>query len=336
MTRLASNPSIGVAVVPSSRPSGLDEVLIHVQKELDAVAVGISAHGGSLSMNVSRSDSAARLLEDVWRHTAPGLMEQAVASAAVIGTNRLRAEPHGPICGKLVAIGLRDSSDALIGLLIALRTEDQEKYSPRESQRLADLAGTVSPLLVRQPEKAAGLMTREEFDAHVMSRERAAKTLHGCLLYGDVDQLLVLNKLAGKAAGDRAIAAVSETMRAENLPDGARSCHLTGDRFVVYLPDATLPDARRLAEQLCRTVTERCSKLDGLRTRLSISFGIAAIPVGDDALAKALESAETTCKVAKRRGRGHVDVFEGTDQTVVKRGETAPVTARLIKPNTPV
>ena len=64
-----------------------------------------------------------------------------------------------------------------------------------------------------------------------------------------------------RSAADRATAA------------GSCSCHLSGDRFTVYVPHTTLAQARRIAEQLSKSVSAGCrSKCTRVPTPLSISF----------------------------------------------------------------
>jgi diguanylate cyclase (GGDEF)-like protein len=152
------------------------------------------------------------------------------------------------------------------------------------------------------------------------------------VLYGNVDQLHVLNKLAGFASGDRAIAAVGEVLQSEkHLPAGAGACHLSGDRFTVYLPATDLPLGRKIAEALSRAVSERCARLDGLRTKLSISFGVAAIPESESGVTQALAAAEAACRAAKDRGRGRVEVYQDNDQSIVRRNDEVAIAGRLRK-----
>lgn len=92
------------------------------------------------------------------------------------------------------------------------------------------------------------------------------------MLYGDVDQLHVVNKLAGFASGDRAISEVGGALQTADLPPGSCSCHLSGDRYTVYIPRTTLAQGRRIA-QLGRgmnieTVTE-CVETRQVRDRLT-------------------------------------------------------------------
>jgi diguanylate cyclase (GGDEF)-like protein len=336
MTWIASTPPQGPDSGPRSTltsSTGLAEALARFQKEIDAVAVGISIGDGALAKHICRSESAGRLLAQVWEHGSAGLMEQARNSKGPIGTNKLRGVADGPVCGKLIATALRDPSGTMTGFIIALRTVEQDKFTARESQRLTELAAEIAGLMNRKtaPEPPAGLMSWNVFEERATAQERTAAA-SGCVLYGNVDQLHVLNKLAGFTAGDRAIAAVGEALHKErNLPEGAGACHLSGDRFTVYLPATALPQARKIAEQLSRAVSERCSKLDGLRTKLSISFGVAAIPVSESGVSQALAMAEAACRAAKDRGRGRVEVYQDTDQSIVRRNDDVVIVGKLRK-----
>src|SRR6186713_1942386 len=121
MTRLASSTNS----VGSTSSNGLEEALTRFQNDIDAIAVGVSVGDGSLSKNISRSSAASRLLAEVWEHGAAGLMQQARASAGAIGTNKLRGVADGPVCGKLIATALRDSTGNMTGLVVALRDVEQ-------------------------------------------------------------------------------------------------------------------------------------------------------------------------------------------------------------------
>ncbi|MGH8325464.1 MAG: EAL domain-containing protein, partial [Steroidobacteraceae bacterium] len=154
---------------------------------------------------------------------------------------------------------------------------------------------------------------------------------HGpaCILYGDVDQLHVLNKLAGLTAGDKAIAEIGTALIEQPLPNGAEVCHISGDRFAVYLPGVSLSQGRRIGEQLCQAVSERCAVLSGLRTRLAISFGVAPVPSSDPELTQTLAAAEAACRAAKDRGRSRVEVYQDTDASIIQRNDDVLIAERL-------
>lgn len=171
-------------------------------------------------------------------------------------------------------------------------------------------------------------MSWADFERIIRAQETTDR-MAGCVLYGDVDQLHVLNKLAGFASGDRAIAEVGGAIQTATLPEGARSCHLSGDRFTVYVPRTTLAQGRRYAEQLCKCVSALSIEVHSVRTPLSISFGVALIPGTEGGLGHALAAAEAACKAAKDRGRGRVEVYQDADQSIVQRNDDVLVADRL-------
>jgi Amt family ammonium transporter len=167
-----------------------------------------------------------------------------------------------------------------------------------------------------------------EFEKHIRARE-ANDRLPGCVLYGDMDQLQVLNKHAGFAVGDRAISEVDRVLQKATLPPGSCSCHLAGDRYTVYIPSTTLAQGRRIAEQLSRSVGELSVLAHGVPTPLSISFGVAVISASDGGLSHAVAAAEAACKAAKDRGPGRAEVYQEADPTTVERDDEVLIADHL-------
>ncbi|MGB6450732.1 MAG: EAL domain-containing protein [Steroidobacteraceae bacterium] len=326
MTLAASPQSSPPAPPLKPDPAAIEETLKRVQNALDAALVAIELEG--FSKTLVRETPGARVLADLWRHGALGLKEQVQAAAdGVIGTNRLRGQRDGPVCGKLVAAALHDATGAKVGVLVAARTADQPKLGPGESQTLVELAAQVSRLLGAPPERVS--LSWTAFRDLALKHESVAGGLTGCILYGNIDQLHVLNKLAGLTAGDQAIAAVEEAIWKHPLPEGAGVCHISGDRFAVYLPKASLSQGRRTAERLCQAVSERCAVITGLRTRLTISFGVASVPLADPELTQAVAAAETACRAAKDRGRSRVEVYQDADLSIIRRNDDVLIAERL-------
>jgi diguanylate cyclase (GGDEF)-like protein len=171
------------------------------------------------------------------------------------------------------------------------------------------------------------LLGWSEFEKHVRARESNDR-LPGCVLYGDVDKLQVLNKLAGFAVGDRAISEVDRALQKATLPPGSCSCHLAGDRYAVYIPSTTLAQARDIAEQLTKNVGALSVLAHGVPTPLSISFGVSLITTSQGGLSHALAAAEAACKTAKDRGRGRAEVYQEADPSVAQ-GDDALIAEHL-------
>lgn len=327
----ASAPVHPFATAPPAKaiPTAADEALHRLQSALDAALVAVELDGASRCL--TRDLPGATVLRDLWRHGALSLAEQVRAkSDGLLGTNRLRGERNGPVCGKLLATAVRDAAGNSRGVLIAARTADQAKFGPTEAQRLIDIAADMS----RQAWPAMAqdrLLNWSTFKERAVQHEREPDATPGCILYGDVDQLHVLNKLAGLAAGDEAIAAVGSTLLEQPALQEAPVCHISGDRFAVYIPCTALTQGRRIAEQLCEAVSTRCAVITGLRTRLSISFGVASVPPRDPELTQALAAAEAACRAAKDRGRGRVELYQDADASIVRRNDDVVMAASLHK-----
>ena len=330
----------------SSTPA-LADLLRRALAELKASAVGISRATGGPPRYFTRSAVAARFFEDICGTGLEALKEQTQAKSGVFGTNRVKGDLQGPIRGRLIAVSLRSAKGMPVGILIATRLIEEPKFGAQESQKLLSLApefaAALAPALSRStpgitpaPEAAPAdtastvttLLGWSAFEKQIRKSESEDR-LPGCVLYGDMDQIHVINKLAGFAAGDRAISEAGAALQTAQLPPGSCACHLSGDRYTVYVPHTTLAQARRLAEQLSKAVSGLSVDLHTVPTPLSISFGVAMIPSTEGGLSHALAAAEAACKAAKDRGRGRVEVYQDADQSIVRRNDDVLVADRL-------
>lgn len=327
--------------------SSLIELLRRALGELGASAVGLTRASGAAPRYFTRSAVAAQFFEDICSTGLEILNEQTHAKAGVFGTNRVKGDPTGPVRGRLIAVSLRSPKGLPLGILIATRLIDEPKFGAPESQKLLALAPEFAAVLtpprpaVPEPPAPGITAAADETSCTVTTlldwsaferqirRTEAADRLPGCVIYGDMDQLHVINKLAGFAAGDRAISEAGAALQTAQLPPGSCSCHLSGDRYTVYVPHTTLAQARRIAEQLSKSVSGLSVEVHSMPTPLSISFGVAMIPSTEGGLSHALAAAEAACKAAKDRGRGRVEVYQDADQSIVRRNDDVLVADRL-------
>lgn len=314
---------------PVAPPEIVERLLRQALTSLGAAAVGLWVPLGGLRESTARDESAARLLEDVWRAAGDGLLAQVQSATGPIGTNRVRPHPGGPVRGRLIATAVRGPAGGVIGLLVAVRTVEQTRFRPAESAALAELGARLTSALGPELDSGTGLLTWSAFESEVRALQATHAARSGCVLYGDLDQVHVLNKLAGFPGGDAAIGTVADVLRTAPLRPDARVCHLSGDRFTIYLPRTTLAQGRRVAEELCAAVAGRPVTLAGVSTRLSISFGVAVLQPGESALGQALTSAEDACRTAKDRGRGRVEVYQQADASIIQRSDDVLAVGRL-------
>ena len=161
---------------------------------------------------------------------------------------------------------------------------------------------------IRDP--LTGLFNRrymEETLERELRRARRGNRSMGVLML-DLDRFKQLNDTAGHEAGDAFLRELGEllqrSLRREDIP-----CRHGGEEFVVVLPDASLEDARRRAEQLREGIKLlRTPYKGGIVGPLSASIGVAAYPEHGSTGEALIRTADAALYRAKREGRDRVMV----------------------------
>jgi diguanylate cyclase (GGDEF)-like protein len=155
-----------------------------------------------------------------------------------------------------------------IGLMEVIDVEDREfdSYDVDFCQALCDVVAIAvrnAMLYAEMQELAArdkltGLYNRrlfeEQFDAAVARSMRNGEEL--ALLVVDLDGLKRINDLGGHPAGDEALRALADALRA-SVRAGDVPCRLGGDEFAVILPGATTTAAIKVAERAQEALVAR-------------------------------------------------------------------------------
>ena len=145
-----------------------------------------------------------------------------------------------------------------------------------------------------------------------LKRARRYRTALAAVMI-DLDNLKPINDQLGHEAGNRAIAALAETVLSQ-LRETDFAARYGGDEFVVLLPHTSAAEARALAERLRRAI--RRVTLDG-GMPLRASLGVAALAPGAEASADALiHAADAALYRAKGAGRDRVCVAGEEDARV--------------------
>ncbi len=113
------------------------------------------------------------------------------------------------------------------------------------------------------------------------------------LVVMDIDHFKYINDRYGHAGGDLALCYLADKLR-ERLRDTDLICRLGGEEFALLLPDTSLQEAARLADELRTWLAERPISLAGEQYTLAFSAGVATL--GEDA-----EDMDTLLLVADRR-----------------------------------
>ncbi len=125
------------------------------------------------------------------------------------------------------------------------------------------------------------------------------------LVLSDIDHFKAINDRYGHEAGDRAIRAFADQLRAA-ANEHAYVARLGGEEFVVAVPGMTQADALALAERIRAQLHGATVDHEGQAIALSASFGVTALRAQDRSVYDALGRADRALYRAKQEGRDRV------------------------------
>ncbi|MDB6086375.1 MAG: hypothetical protein JWN43_4256 [Gammaproteobacteria bacterium] len=220
---------------------------------------------------------------------------------------------------KILACPVRHPSERVMGVLALFNPPSAEDFDSHQT-RIAELLAKKAALAIQaQYDSSTGLMTRQSFERQVAALlATAAAPQSHCILYLDIDRLHVINETFGMHVGDEVIAGVAECM-AKTLPRGALSARISGDRLAALVPHVGVEAAAAVAESVRAAIAAVMPRAGQGSFEVSASLGVAPVGRADNALAHALATAEIACKAAKDRGRDRVEIFQDSDQSIIRR-----------------
>ena len=158
-------------------------------------------------------------------------------------------------------------------------------------------------------DEKTGLSNFRHFDT--MLRQEVKRALRYrrplSLLMIDVDDFKRINDEYGHPAGDEVLLAAGRAMRAK-CRDVDIVARFGGDEFAVVLPETTLVAGIEAAEKLRRTIEEMTVAWEGAALRLTVSVGIASLPLQAQDRDGLIEAADQALYIAKESGRNQVRV----------------------------
>ncbi len=150
--------------------------------------------------------------------------------------------------------------------------------------------------------------THEKFDRH-LRRGIAGKNLN-CLLMLEMDQFKEFNGRYGQLGGDQALRDIAYTLLSCLRPDDQAGRH-SGEKFAIFLPNTSLPDARIAAERLRAAISQSLIVLpsgDALPS-ITASIGISQAR-SDDTLENLFFRADEALQIAKVSGGNCVESMQ--------------------------
>ena len=158
-----------------------------------------------------------------------------------------------------------------------------------------------------------GLLNHKEFhkklDENIKVLKRYNYTIS--LLLIDVDHFKQFNDTYGHQVGDQVLKIIADVIKSQiRVIDIC--ARYGGEEFAVISRDRVTPQPLILAERICSTVYAYPFKHDGVKSQLSVSIGIACVPVDADNAEDLIKRADEALYTAKKTGRNKVCCYKST------------------------
>jgi two-component system cell cycle response regulator len=188
-------------------------------------------------------------------------------------------------------------------MVARVRTQVRRK---RFTERLRDSVQNSIELAVT--DSLTGLHNRRYLDAHLegMFQEAQRRSSDLAVLMLDIDRFKSINDTYGHDVGDAVLREFAT--RINTLTRGIDLvARYGGEEIVVVVPDASLIDARLVAERIRERIGVGLFNVGPTRSlNVTVSIGVAARQVQDRAASDLMKRADTALYQAKSRGRNRV------------------------------
>ncbi|PIW61714.1 diguanylate cyclase [Shewanella sp. CG12_big_fil_rev_8_21_14_0_65_47_15] len=160
--------------------------------------------------------------------------------------------------------------------------------------------------IMASTDKLTGAANRQVFEEYCHRALEKAKSDQATLsiLLLDIDHFKKVNDNYGHSIGDLVLKTVCNLLRGQ-LKEQDVLCRWGGEEFLILVPEMDLSRAAELAERICRTISQRELKVNGIHISITASIGVAEFqeqePVED-----LIKRADLALYQAKEAGRNQV------------------------------
>ncbi|MBT9384305.1 EAL domain-containing protein [Pseudooceanicola sp. CBS1P-1] len=282
-------------ILPESRdvlPSDRDDAVLHV-------AIYNLARDFLPKIEASRPGVTTRILPAGAPHGPAALPLQNANGQALAYVTWNAPRPGDRVFHDILPIllGFMAAGLILVGVAgwLILRARQRERADMARIETMA------------RHDSLTGLWNRSGFASSVDALLRAAPEQEVAMLYIDLDRFKLANDTYGHHVGDELLRQVSR--RLTQTAPGARIARLGGDEFIIFLPDASDPQAvAQQGEQLLRAL-QPAFEVKGHSLRLGASLGYACdrAAIGREELVR---RADAALYAAKAGGRNRAEPYD--------------------------
>lgn len=179
---------------------------------------------------------------------------------------------------------------------------------------------------------ATGLINRREFEKKLVEALASAKQndRRHALLFIDIDKFSAINNSCGYAGGDQLLKDMIDLFKSD-LATNAVMARLGSDEFGILLENCTIDDALAIAERKIEAVTDYRLAWDDNLFSVTLSIGLVPVSARSTDVGNLLQSAESSCNVAKDVGGNRLQLFHAGHARIAHRGEVMKWIGKLDK-----
>jgi diguanylate cyclase (GGDEF)-like protein len=122
----------------------------------------------------------------------------------------------------------------------------------------------------------------------------------------DLDHFKMVNDTYGHFIGDKVLIHFTQTISAF-LRESDIFGRLGGEEFAIFLSGAGINDASKLADKLCKAISDSKLEIDGKTVTYTVSIGVESSNPSDHSIDDLFKRADIKLYVAKDKGRDRVE-----------------------------
>ena len=309
--------AIGVALRRSVERLSDTTTQLHASEQLASAIVeqatdAIWTIDGSGTIR-SANDASAELTGVPWRLQIGRLLDEYLS--ALDGEMQVLGAPTPTKV--LVAHSVIDAGDTDLIAVFAREISERAHFE----ERLAFQAR--HDALTSMPNRLAVL---EHLDQSFRASDRVV-----AVLLVDIDGFKSINDSHGHLKGDWVLTEIADRL-SSNVRSGEFVARLGGDEFVVVITGVDdMSELAKCGERLIRQIEQPFFDGENMFA-LSASVGVASV-TGERSSLEALRKADSACYLAKKRGRGRVEIYDAESQATIAHQADIALALRHSVPN---
>jgi len=300
----------------------LQELLGQATARLDSALGVLHVPDKRLTVKCENDKAASISLLQAWSETREHLFTWVQRQKRPAVVNHVGRRGKGLTRCKVLCVPVVRETGRVIGYMAFYNVPLAENYSNRQVFLARHIGRQAASLVEAQFDLMTGLYTRAGLDQMYSGLSDTTDTtdiIESSVIYLDIDHMHVANELHGFELGNELIVRVADLLSTPPLPPDALASRISGDRFVIVLPQSSTADAMKIAETLQSAASRLAIGPSKDEFDVSISGGVAALLPMPEGLARAIAAAELACKTAKNHGRSRVELYAFEDRSMMRR-----------------